>query len=167
MSHALKYLLLLLYAFLNVASALPSDKEQLMHIAADSYLVNYKTGEDVYEGDVKVDQGTTHLIADKLVTKKDANRKIISAIAYGFEHLAEFSTLPKEADDIFFAKGKIIKFFPQTQTVSVLEEVSVIQGKNSFKGPIIIYNMKEQIVSTPASKNGRATIVIDTQNLKS
>lgn len=159
--------LILLLSFLENAHALPSDREQLMHIDADSYELNYKTGIDVYEGNVKVDQGTTHLIADRLVTEKNKNRKMISAIAYGLAELAEFTTIPKEGEEIFRAKAKVIKFYPETSIVQLEEEVMVNQGENSFHGPIIIYNMKDQVVSTPASKNGRATIIINTKQMKS
>ncbi len=152
---------------LGNAYALPNDREQLMHIDADSYELNYKTGIDVYEGNVKVDQGTTHLIADRLVTEKNKDRKMISAIAYGVGQLAEFTTIPKEGEQLFHAKAKVIKFYPETSLVQLEEDVMVTQGENSFHGPIILYNMKDQIVSTPASKNGRATIIINTKQMKS
>lgn len=151
---------------LGNAYALPTDREQLMHIDADSYELNYKTGIDVYEGNVKVDQGTTHLIADRLVTEKNKDRKMISAIAYGTNQLAEFTTIPKEGEEVFHAKAKVIKFYPETSLVQLEEEVMVTQGENSFHGPIILYNMKEQIVSTPASQNGRATIIINAKQMK-
>lgn len=161
------FCLLFFIFFIKVAFALPNDREQLMHIDADSYELNYKTGIDIYEGNVKVDQGTTHLIADRVVTEKNKDRKMISTIAYGNEQLAEFTTIPKEGEEIFHAKAKVIKFYPETSLVQLEENVIVTQGENSFHGPIIIYNMKDQIVSTPASPNGRATIIINTKQMKS
>jgi lipopolysaccharide export system protein LptA len=155
------------FLFFPNVFALPNDREQLMHINAASYELNYKTGIDIYEGNVKVDQGTTHLSADRLVTEKNKERKIVSAVAYGTEQLAEFTTIPKEGEEIFHAKAKVIKFYPEESMVTLEDDVIVTQGENSFHGPIIIYNMKDQIVSTPASKNGRATIVIDAKKLKS
>lgn len=141
--------------------ALPSDSEQTMYIVADSTLFNYKTGVDTYEGNVKVDQGTTHLIADRLVTEKNEHKTIVSAIAYGLQSLAEFETQPNKGDKILHAKAKVIKFYPSTSTVILEDNVVVTHGENSFNGPIIIYNMKDQIVAAPTSKSGRATIVID------
>jgi lipopolysaccharide export system protein LptA len=153
--------------FSGVVFALPNDREQLMHVDADSYELNYKTGIDIYEGNVKVDQGTTHLVADRVVTEKNKDRKMISAIAYGHDQLAEFTTIPKEGEEVFHAKAKVIKFYPETSLVQLEENVIVTQGENSFHGPIILYNMKDQIVSTPASANGRATIIINTKQMKS
>jgi lipopolysaccharide export system protein LptA len=157
----------LFFMFYQTAAALPNDGEKPMKIVADASLFNYKTGIDTYEGNVKVDQGTTHLIADKLVTEKNEHHKIISAIAYGTHHLAELTTLPSVDAKILHAKSNIIKFYPSTSILVLEDNVMVTQGENSFHGSLIIYNMKEQMVAAPASKNGRATIVIDAKTQKS
>jgi lipopolysaccharide export system protein LptA len=162
-----KRFLTLLFLLPLVTFALPDDSEKTLHIVANSYIFNYKTGIDEYEGDVKVDQGSTHLIADRVVTEKDKERKIISAIAYGLVNPAEFSTTPRKGDIPFHAKAKVIKFYPPASLVELEENVIVTQGENSFQGPIIVYNMKDQIVTTPASEKGRATIIIDPKQLKS
>jgi len=160
-------LCLLILMFLPFSSfAMPEDNQKIIHITASSTEFNYKSGVDVYEGNVIIDQGTTHVKADKLVTTKDQNHHIISAIAYGITHLAEYSTIPKEGDVVLHAKAKRITYYPQTATIILENDVQVTQGKNSFQGPHIIYNMKEQTVSAPASKNGRATIVIEPKQLK-
>lgn len=168
MSHRLKCLLVLLSClFCEYTAALPNDSEQPMKIVADASLFNYKTGVDTYEGNVKVDQGTTHLLADKLITEKNEHHKIVSAIAYGTQHLAELTTLPSVSSQILHAKSNIIKFYPSTSILILENNVVVTQGENSFHGPRIIYNMKEQMIAAPASKNGRATIVIDAKTQKS
>ena len=146
--------------------ALPSDDKKMIHIFASSSLFNYKTGVTTYEGDVKIDQGSTRLTADKVITENNGHR-ITSAIAYGIQRLANYTTLPKEGDPVFHAKAHVIKFYPDTSTVILEGNVIVTQGENSFQGPLIIYNMKDQTVTAPASKAGRATIVIDPTKLKS
>lgn len=161
------FCILLFIMFCQQALALPNDGEQPMKIIADASLFNYKTGIDTYEGNVKVDQGTTHLLADKLVTEKNEHHKIISAIAYGTRHLAELTTLPSLDAKILHATSNIIKFYPSTSILILEDNVVVTQGENSFHGSLIIYNMKEQMVAAPASKNGRATIVIDAKTQKS
>ena len=161
------FFLLLLLFFSTPIFALPKDSEEPLHIEADSTLFNYKTGIDTYEGNVKVDQGTTHLVADRLITEKNEQHKIISAIAYGLETLAEFTTTPAENDLVLHAKAKVIKYYPLTSIVHLEENVFVTQGKNNFHGPLVIYNMKDQLVAAPASKNGRAIIVIEQNKQKS
>lgn len=161
------FLIILCLLYSTFATALPDDREKTLHIVADAYQFNYKTGLDIYEGHVKVDQGTTHLTADRLITQKNKEHKVIYAIAYGFKQLAEYITIPKPGDLELHAKAKMIKYYPSTSMIILDKNVAVHQGQNSFEGAHIIYNMNEQTVTAPASKQGRATIVIEPSQLKS
>lgn len=146
--------------YFQLVNALPEDSQQPLHIVADSSQFNYKTGESLYEGNVKVDQGTTHLAAERLTTHNNNQHKIEEAIAYGFKQPAIYTTTPKMGDPVLQAKATTIKFYPLKSTVILEGNVTVAQGENSFNGPIIIYNIKDQFVTAPASLGGRATIMI-------
>ncbi len=155
-------LMLLALFFLSyplAARALESDSKEKLHIFAESGTYNYKTGVNVYEGNIKIDQGTTHLTADRLITKSNAQHKIQEAIAYGLQTLAHYWTLPKIGDPEVHAHAKIIKFYPLESNVTLEQDVHVTQGENSFQGELIHYNSNEQTITVPASKNGRAVIV--------
>lgn len=156
-----------LICFSPFVFALPTDAGQPLHIEANSSSFNYKTGVNTYEGNVKIDQGSSHVLADRLVTKNNAQHKIQEAIAYGLTQLAEYTTTPKPGDPLFRAKAKVIKFYPQESRIVLADDVNVTQGENSFKGPVIIYNTKDQTVDAPASKGGRSTIIIEPDKLKS
>ena len=163
-----RFSLLLGLVFAITASstfALPSDNDQNLQIIANSSLIDYKKGDNLYEGDVKIDQGTTHLTADKVTTKNNNKHRMEEAIAYGFRKPARYWTLPKEGDIEFHAEAKVIKFYPITSTVVLEGDVIVTQGANSFHGPIIVYNIKNQTVSAPATRRGRATIIIEPKKL--
>lgn len=149
----------LLLAFSIQAFALDEDSKAKLNIVADSGTYNFKTGVDIYEGHVKIDQGSTHIIADKLVTKKNNLHKIQEAIAYGLQEPAHFWTLPKLGEPEMHAYAKTIKFYPLESNVSLEHDVSVIQGENSFKGELIHYNSSEQTITVPAISNGRAVLV--------
>lgn len=161
----------LLFAFIcvfidkNVVDALPTDETQKMNIVANSSLLNYKSGTNIYEGDVKIDQGETHLTADKVTTQNNEKHKMEEAIAYGTKKPARYWTIPKTGDLEFNAFAKVIKFYPIKSTVVLEGDVVVTQGNNSFHGPLIIYNTKDQTVSAPATNKGRATIIIEPKNL--
>jgi lipopolysaccharide transport protein LptA len=156
---------LLLVLQVTTVFALPEDSGKNMHITADTTLFNYKTGFNTYEGDVKVLQGETHLAADLVTTQNNDHHKITVAIAYGKSKLAHYWTLPQKGDALFHAQAKIIKFYPLTSLVVLQGDVLVTQGNNSFNGPEIIYNIKDQTVTSPANKNGRATIIIEPAKL--
>jgi lipopolysaccharide export system protein LptA len=151
------FLILLLYPF--IVNALQADREEKVFIISDSTLYNYKTGVNIFEGHVKVDQGTTHITADRLVTKNNNKHKIQEATAYGLQELAHYWTLPKIGQPEIHARAKIIKFFPIESNVTLEEDVLVTQGENTFNGQLIHYNSNEETIVVPATKNGRAILV--------
>lgn len=157
--------LIALMLFPIFVSALPNDDKQPMHITAESSEFNYKTGTTTYEGNVKVDQGTTHLTADRIVTQRNKHHKIEEAIAYGIHRPAVYSALMKAGDPPLHAEAHVIKFYPIKSTVILDGNVKATQGENSFHGPVIIYNMKDQTVTAPPSKTGRATMLIEAKDL--
>ncbi len=139
--------------------ALDTDSKEKVNIVADSVIYNYKSGIDVYEGHIRVDQGTTHITADRLVTKKNDRHIIQEATAYGLLNLAQYWTVPKLGEPELHARAKIIKFYPVESNISLEQNAHVVQGENSFQGEFIHYNSKDQTITVPASKNGRAVIV--------
>jgi len=141
------------------AFALDSDSKEKVNIFADSGIYNSKSGINVYEGHVRIDQGTTHITADRLVTKSNGRNNIQEATAYGLLNLAHYWTLPKEGDPELHAHAKVIKFYPIESNISLEQNANVSQGENSFQGEFIHYNSKDQTITVPASKNGRAVLV--------
>lgn len=141
--------------------ALQEDNKQKVLIKGDSALLNYKTGVNIFKGNVIVDQGTTHVTADRLVTKNNNQHKIREAIAYGISKPAHYWTLPKLGDHELHAHAKVIKFYPIDSKVTLEQKAIVTQGDNSFQGEIIFYNMGDQTVNVPATKGGRAVMIFD------
>ena len=78
----LRGLLIYLLSFSLLCFALQGDNKEKIHIQSDSTIYNYKTGVKIFEGNVKVDQGSTHITADRLVTKDNHQHQIQEAIAY-------------------------------------------------------------------------------------
>lgn len=139
--------------------ALPQDRKEKLHITADSTVYNYKQGVNFFLGHVQIDQGTTHITADKLTTKAGNGHHINEAVAYGVENLAHFWTTPKAGDKEMNALAKIIKFYPLTSNATLQGDVLVTQGENHFQGQLIHYNMNDQTIIVPETKDGRAVLV--------
>lgn len=144
--------------------ALPSDSRQALHIKADSSVYNYKTGFNIFEGNVIIDQGSTHITADRLITKSDIKHKISEAIAYGDQQLAHYWTLSKESEPEIHAYARVIKFYPIQSNVTLEKQVKVTQGENSFNGELIHYNSNDQTITVPASNKGRSVIVYNPES---
>lgn len=150
-------------AFIN-AYALSADQKEPMHIVADSSIFNYKTGVNLFEGHVVVIQGTTHLTADRLITKNNEKHKINEAIAYGLSDLAHYWTVAKKGDPEIHAKARVIKFYPIQSNVTLEKEVTVLQGDNSFQGELISYNAQDQTITVPALEKNRAILIYNPDN---
>ena len=152
------FVLFLMFHVTN-SFALSSDLKEKMYVTADSTLYNYKTGVTSFEGHVKINQGTTHITADRVTTKTNLKHQIQEAIAYGIQQPAHYWALLKTGNPEVQASANIIKFFPLATNVTLEKNVRIMQGENSFEGQLIIYNRHEQTITVPAYKNSRAVLV--------
>lgn len=151
---------LIILCLLPLASfALPSDVNQPLLITSDISTYNYKTGEKTFEGHVKADQGTSHITADKLITKSNATRKIQEAIAYGLVQPAHYWTMPNHNKPIIHAHAGTIKYYPLEGRLAMQQHAYVTQGKNIFQGQLVTYDIREEVVNVPASSTGRSILV--------
>jgi lipopolysaccharide export system protein LptA len=133
-----------------------------MHIQADTAHLDGVTNTKTLNGNVVVTQGTTTVLADKLVLLTDKQNKIIEAIATG--QYASYSTLTEVNKPILHALAQTIQYYPPSGQVILIGQAHVTQGSNTFSAPRIEYNMNDQTVATPASQLGRTTIVIQPQS---
>lgn len=150
----------LLQAASNACFALKSDSQKKIRIIGDYALLNYKTGINTFEGHVQVDQGTTHVSADRIQTVNNTHHEIKEVTAFGLQKLAHYWTLPNLGEHEIHAHAKIIKFFPQNSNARLEQDAIVVQGNNSFRGETILYDMNEQTVTVPPSKNGNKAVII-------
>ncbi len=128
--------LIILFGFHYITFAAPFSHELPIHITADSSTVNYKTGVTTYEGHVNIEQGTSRLQADKVVTQI-AQHKLQEAIAYGIYKAAVYNTIPRTGDLPLQAKAKIIKLYPLLSTVMLEGDVLVTQGESTLKALLL------------------------------
>ncbi|MGB6977378.1 MAG: lipopolysaccharide transport periplasmic protein LptA [Gammaproteobacteria bacterium] len=154
-----KVLLLACLVPSGICWPLPSDRSKPTYIEADQVQYEQKTGTTVYIGHVKFDQGTSHLLADRLTVYKDPrSSKIQKMIAQG--NLAQYTTLPKEGSNVLHASAKTIQYDPINNVVLLLGDALVTQEGNSFRGQHIEYNVTKQTVISAPSPNSKTTIVI-------
>ncbi|HEU5280680.1 MAG TPA: lipopolysaccharide transport periplasmic protein LptA [Gammaproteobacteria bacterium] len=158
--HRNAWLCLFLSLITLPAHALQSDSQQKIHITADTTTYNFKNGITTFTGHVIANQGTTHLTAEKLITKADNKHQIQEVIAYGQDKTqAHYLTLPRPNEAVLHAIGDVIHYFPITANVTLQNHVTVQQGENSFQGELILYNMNEQTITVPPTPRGRAVLV--------
>jgi lipopolysaccharide export system protein LptA len=126
----------------TAALALKSDRDQPAMITADEIEMDFKTGERIYTGHVKIIQGTTRLNADKVIGRF-SNDKLEKATAYGAP--AVFKQRPDNADgDVTGSANKMV--IDQTKQLLTLEDdATITQADGStMKSARIDYNMETQ-----------------------
>lgn len=139
-----------------------------LNITADNVDLNRQVGITIFTGHVKLDQGTTHLVADRLEIKS-ANNQIIKTTAYG--DLARYWTTPvanasaktasKEAKPSNIdAEAKVIEYYPQNRKIFLIGKASATQENNTIKSPRIEYNIDSGHLVSTATPEGRTVIVI-------
>ncbi len=156
----LKYFILIFSALIiaGPSFALSTDKLQPAVIEADSATLNQKTGICTYKGHVKLTQGSTVIAADTLITHLDRSSQLEQANALG--QLASYTSMPDNSTLPFVAMAQTINYYPKKGLAVLIGQAKATQGSDSFAGPLINYDIKKQIVTTPSSTQGRTTIII-------
>lgn len=165
------YIAYIIYAILiivsNTAFAL-DDKNQPVSVQADSVSIDNKEGQSQYEGNVLVQQGSTHLTAAKAVVYTTKENSIREAVAYGAGKVqAHYWTITDPKKPELHAYADTIQIFPDKHIVYLIGNAKVSQGEDLYQAPRIEYNSETQHVFSPQSKQGRTTIVIHPQQLPS
>ncbi len=148
-------------AFLNDA-----DENKPITISAEVVSVNSATGEGTYQHDVKIDQGSTHIRGEKVITQNDSNNKLEAIIIDGTQSKkASYETKMDVNKPLLIASANRIQYFPQKNYVILTGNANIVQGDNSIQGEYIEYDVKQQRMRATAVENDkgektRTTIII-------
>lgn len=158
---SLKCLLMMALFFLHsTLFALESDKHALMQVSADTADLNQLTHFGVYKGNVEVNQGSTHLRANKAFTQSDKNNKLKFAKAFGDHAIpAHFWTETDEKKPPLHAWALEIRYFPEKHLIVLLGNARVEQGEDSLSAPKITYHTEKKLVTSHGDKNTRPVII--------
>lgn len=153
---------LALLAFSPVAAALDSDREQPIHIEADSVKIDDLNGVSVYTGNVIYSQGTIRLEADIVHLYYDENRKIRSLEALG--EPARFRQRLEGDEKDMLANARRMQYFAHPERLVLDHDAYIWRQGVEFTGDFISYDADQDLVSaTKESEDGRIRIVIPPQ----
>lgn len=140
------------------AIALPSDREQPIHINADTAERNEKAGTTIYTGEVQMDQGTLRILAD-VVTVYSTDAGVEKIIAVGAPaHLQQRPSLDKE---IVIARGNNIEYTINNEKIVIIDNAFLDQDGSTTKAKRIDYDVANATAKT--SGNERVKMVIQPQ----
>ncbi|GAA0788155.1 lipopolysaccharide transport periplasmic protein LptA [Marinobacterium sediminicola] len=149
MCNKLSYLLLAtLLTLPSLAQALPDDRQQPIHISADSASMNERSGITVYTGNVEIVQGTMIIRGARVeLHRNDAGvQRIIST-----GNPAQFQQQPSRNQPVTKAYGERMDYRVNKQEITITESARVDQGRDTFTGERIIYNMEKAVVNAYGS----------------
>lgn len=143
--------------------ALPSDRDQPIHIEADHYVLNQKAGITTYTGNVVMDQGSIHIEADKIVIHSN-EKKVSRVIATGAP--ARFQQQPAEDKAVVIASGNTLNYQVTQDKLSITDNAQVEQDGSLISGDKITYNILRAVVEANSQPNTktRVKVVLQPQN---
>lgn len=154
------------------AQALPEDRSQPIHISADKALRDEKQGFTVYEGNVRMQQGSLQITAQRLTVfhqVEEADR----ILAEG--NPAHMQQRPEPEKSLMHARGKTIEYFKSEERVLLRENASVEQDGSKVTGDSIEYLIDEQLIRADSEGAGgdsngqgkpRVEVVIEASRLE-
>lgn len=142
------------------AWALSSDKQQPIHIEADSVVINDAQGAAVYKGNVHYSQGSTQLEADEVTVYSKDRQKVDKVVATGDP--ATFRQRPDNQDQDMRGQAGQIDYYADAERVVLIKDAHLWQGKNEFAGNRIEYDTARQTVKALNSgdDSGRVQVII-------
>lgn len=157
-------LILLLSILPNKARALPSDKHQTIHVAADHVSIDEKNQISVYKGNVEFQQGSLKITAD-MVELHAINGRLNRIIANG--QPATFKQQIKQNMQTVHGRARIVEYTLSDQRLSFTDEAYFQQGDNTFSGEKMIYDTENETLKAHGNKQSgqRVKIVIQPSTL--
>lgn len=144
--------LLSLSAALGSASAwaLPTDRDQPIHIQSDDAQLDDKQGVATYKGNVIITQGSMKITGNTVTITRNATGDVDVFTAVG--NLAYYEQKPAADKPIVQAYGMTIQYFAAQNRIVLIDKAKVINDGNTSEGEKIVYDTVRQVVNA-----GRAT----------
>ncbi len=136
-----------------------------MHITSNAFKHDGKTGKTVYTGDVKLNQGSIKLEANRIEMQTSKGGDLISLIAQG--NTAYFEQQPKPDKEKISGRANTITYTAKTNTVTLKGNARIKQGEQMMMESDFIEYLadSDQVRANPTTnkstdKPSRVNIVI-------
>ena len=160
LSNCLLFCLLLLSLSVTAKS---TDRDQPLHIEADSVEIRELEGISIYKGNVSINQGSIQIHGEliHIHTEQQGLQKILVE-----GQPATFKQLNDQDEEVSASSNKMT-YEAGDGSLVLKEEAVLVQGKNRFTSDHIIYDTRQDIVqagnennSTSSDEPKRVTITI-------
>ena len=162
-----RFLILLATFFLltpGISLALSTDKDQPMDVESDRVDIDDNTGVNNFRGNAVVTQGSMRIEADTITVYKKNKDNVDVIIATG--NRVVYRQRPDNKPEDIIAKAMKMEYYVQKDKIILLKKALVIQGRDTFTGDNIEYDMKHDIVLGKTSPSGKDRVKITIQPKK-
>jgi lipopolysaccharide export system protein LptA len=160
----------LVLSFASTASALPDDKNQPIHIEADEAVRDEKTGLTLYRGNVKIRQGSMHIMAD-VVTLFHIESQADKIVAEGRPAIMEQQR--DHESEPMHAEGEIIEYYKEEERIHIRHQAMLEQDGSTVRSDSIEYFINQELVKAVSDEPingedpGRVRVVIPPNRIES
>jgi lipopolysaccharide export system protein LptA len=137
--------------------ALESDKDQPMHLEADSLSVDEASGVVLYEGNVEITQGSLKIWADKLWIRRHQGK---TQRLIGVGEPVRFRQLPDKGAGEVHGQARRVEINAQRDELLLIDDALLEQGGNRFHSDRILYNREKAVVRAGASAQGKKRVQV-------
>ena len=155
-----KRALYFLFFISTVSFSLPSDQDQVVKVSAGSADINQQTHRGIYENNVQLAQGTTHIESNLAITKSnDKNQLILAIIKGNRSKQAHYWVITEINKPPLHAYADTMKYYPQRHLVELIGKARVEQGNNVFSAAKISFNTKTHHIMSQSDGTQRTTLI--------
>jgi lipopolysaccharide export system protein LptA len=148
----------ILWLFAAPGVALDSDREQPMLIEADAAEFDEQQSISLYLGNVEVQQGSMHILADEVLVHHKSNRQPQKIIAIG-KPVRYRQMLDNEPEEVH-AKALRMEYEADREEITLIDDAELIQGEDRFASDRIVYNRTTDRLTAGTSARGRQRVKI-------
>jgi lipopolysaccharide export system protein LptA len=154
-NHWLKLVLLFSLPLPAICWGLSTDKDQPLHLEADSVEIDEASGISIYQGNVIITQGSLKLWADKMWIHR-RNGKTEKIIAHG--EPTRFRQLMDNSNEEVKGRAKQVELYPVKDELHLTDEAVLEQGKDQFRSDRIIFLRSQSLLKAGASAQGKQRV---------
>lgn len=156
---------MMLVCHIPVSYAELADRDKPMHLEANQLTIDDAKQISIFEGKVRLTQGTMVINADKIIVVQDKE---------GFSHgtatgqLVSFRQKRDNVEGYVEGYGERVEYDNKTATIDFYGQARIKQDEDEVRGEHITYNSKTEVFQVNGTLNkGRVRAVIQPKNKRS
>ena len=151
-------LLLFLFVFLSSYSLYAADKDEPIHVRAQSVSLDEITGVSKFLGEVKITQGTL-ILKGQEVQIFNNEKEVTKVIANGDSNQQAYYKQDRPNQERFIeAKADKITYIVNEEMVHLEGGAYLLQGYDKFTGGTLDYDIKNDRVIAKKSEDGKERV---------